>query len=182
MSKQTELGSLPVEVVMKFFARSKDVALLNLAQTCVKFSGIAASVFSDRYANQYFQINGEHDAEIYKQISGQFGKLKAVQVRNVEGFNANHWSKSQINHGNLTHLSFQNVYSTEENFALPLEIFLLLNYSKFIVKNDLYTQILHEKCIIKCIQYSKTCIFLNILCRFFMHFSLQMPTYYWCNR
>lgn len=124
------LESFPVEVLEKIFIRTDDATLLlKLTRTCKRFAAIGQMVFSMRYANRYFVVNGERmggDPDIYaKQLNRSGSSIQAIQINHAEDINGTDWAskllQSHINH--IKKLTFNNCIIKSKNiFSQRLDI------------------------------------------------------------
>lgn len=96
-TNQTKIDNLlyfPVEVLENIFAKIDDIGLLDLAETCKRFTDIAHYVFAKRYAKQHFVINGEckgGNPQLYATIFNRFGcNIKAIKI-NYEFIDEKSW-------------------------------------------------------------------------------------------
>lgn len=83
----SDLDHFPSEIIQEIFARDDDIGLLYLAEMTRRFADIARIVFGNRYAKNYFIINGKRDGgdpKVYLQQLKHFGGgVKAIQMTEV---------------------------------------------------------------------------------------------------
>lgn len=96
---------------MPIFNGINDIGLLYLASSSHRFEVLARAVFSKRYTDKYFVVEGEskRDQEIYWGQFKYFGSyIKAVKANNIRNIDKNHWmTKMLCKHStNLEKLSF----------------------------------------------------------------------------
>lgn len=89
------LAAFPAEILKKIFVCIGDVGLLNVANTCKRFTDIAQAVMAKRYAGRYFVIDGERkggDCEMYAAQFDRFGPcFKAIRMNHVKNIHSMHW-------------------------------------------------------------------------------------------
>lgn len=84
MEENGKLATFPLEILLKIFAETNDIDLLNLSETCRRFQVIAQIASQMRYSNNHFTFNSElltGNPELFAAQMNRFGVyLNAIQL------------------------------------------------------------------------------------------------------
>lgn len=112
------LEYFPQKVLLQIFSVVGDIDLLSLAEISSRFESIAKIELNQRYADEYFTIDGSMygSSQAYKDFIELFGReIKSLKVKETDARGDIHWMGSVLSKMNCIEKLRWDVSSTSSN-------------------------------------------------------------------